>query len=161
MVPVHPGTTYTYYVVSTAQGVSSSTSSAPTSFSAPSVNAQLPTTYGLRTYGATSVYQGHDLYVGIVSTLLTGPQGHVYFDPPLGLPAGATFHVICAYNANITNEAADSWWDATGRQWCYNGTDAFFYARIRTSPTTPVGTYSVLVHTTASGSSQDLSVTTS
>jgi hypothetical protein len=64
VVPVHPGTTYTYYVVSTAQGVSSSTSSSPTSFSAPSVNAQLATTYGLLTYGATSVYQGHDLYVG-------------------------------------------------------------------------------------------------
>ena len=158
-VPVHPGTTYTYYVVSTAQGVIASSSSSPTSFSTPSVNASVATTYRLQASGATSVYQGHDLYVGIVSTLLTGPQGHLYFDPPLGLPAGATFHVICAYNTNITDEAADSWWDTTGRQWCYNGTDASFIARIRTAPTTPTGTDNFVVHTTASGSSQDVTVT--
>jgi hypothetical protein len=156
LVPVRPSTSYTYYVASyvgPGQGVgaSSANSSAPTHISTPAADPNAQPDYRLEIYGAQVVYQGHDLYVGIISTLLAGPKAHIYFDPPSGLPPGVTVHVICKYNADILNEQADSYWDSSGRQWCYTGNDASFIARIRTSSATLPSTYNIGLHTEAGG----------
>jgi hypothetical protein len=150
---VIPGTTYTYYVVSEAQGTSTSSANKtrPPVFSVPPVNAGAPEDYRLDLTGANAVYEGYDLYIGINAVLLGGQTAHLTFDAPDGLPPGATFHVICAYNTNISNEHADSFWDSLGRQWCWNGNNDSSIVRVRTSPTTPLGQYSLAIHTTAGG----------
>ena len=158
--PVSPGTSYRYYVVSAAQGVAASSAAlvASETFSTPNVDPAAPADYRLDTHGASSVYAGHDLYIGITSVLLGGSVAHLYFDETLGLPPGVTFHVICAYNTDLTQEHNDSYWDATGRQWCYNGNNTVNsppLLRVRTSATTPPGNYSATLRTEAGGIERD------
>src|SRR5450432_3644735 len=156
-VKVVPGVKYAYYVASEAQGAGAP--SAPGTFAAPPVNATAPEDYRLDTNGANAVYEGYDLYIGISAVLLGGNTAHLTFDAPVGLPAGATFHVICTYNTSISNEQADSYWDSMGRQWCYNGNNSSVSnpvtVRVRTSPTTPLGQYSVTIRTEAGGIERD------
>jgi hypothetical protein len=156
-VKVVPGVKYAYYVASEAQGAGAP--SAPGTFAAPPVNATAPEDYRLDTNGANAVYEGYDLYIGISAVLLGGNTAHLTFDAPAVLPAGATFHVICTYNTSISNEQADSYWDSLGRQWCYNGNNSSVSnpvtVRVRTSPTTPLGQYSVTIRTEAGGIERD------
>ena len=152
-----PGTTDIYYVVSGVHGAiaSSANSNSPTVISLPAVSATAPEDYRLDIRGANTVYEGYDLYLGLTGVLLGGQTAHLTFDAPDGLPAGATFHVVCAYNTNILNEQADSYWDSQGRQWCWNGTSNPSMVRVRTSPTTPLGQYSLTIHTEAGGIKRD------
>jgi hypothetical protein len=109
-------------------------------------------------YGPTAVVQGHDLYVGVSSVLLTGTKEHLFFDTASGLPPGVTVHVLCNFNPNISNERADSFWDDKGRQWCYYGNDENFMVRVRTSAATPPGSYVVRVRTEAVSVAQSLNI---
>ena len=145
IVSVRPGMTYTYYVASGNQSglVSSADPSRPTTFTTPSRDLSGPQNYRVDLRGPSDVVQGHDLYVAVSTVLLSGVDAHLFFDPPSGLPAGGSVHVLCNYNPAMSNEYADSFWDTAGRQWCYFGNDADFTIRVRTSPTTPPGAYVV------------------